>query len=57
VLPEQACCGNATWVKGSKCNASFFMETPVELLHSEHVADFAILIGFGTIKFTTINHS
>lgn len=56
VLPEQACGGDATRVKGSKCDAGFLMITPVELLHCEHVADLAVFICLGAIKFSPINH-
>lgn len=56
MFPKQACRGNATWVKGSKCYARVLVVASVELLHAKHVADFAILVGLGTIKVSTINH-
>lgn len=56
VLPEQACCSNATRVKGCKSDASFFMVAPVELLHCEHVANFAVFVCLGAIEISSINH-
>jgi len=56
VLSEQACCGDATWVKGSKCDSSFFMVSSVEFLHCKHVADFAVLVSLGAIKGSSIYH-
>ena len=56
LLPEQACRSNATWIQGSICDDSFLMEGPVEFLHSEHIAEFAVLVGLSTIEFSTINH-
>ena len=56
VLPEQASCVNATGVKESECYTSLLVEAPVELLHCEHVADFAVLVGLGTVKLSTVDH-
>lgn len=56
VLPEQASCGNAARVKGSECYPCFLVVALVELLHCEHVADFAVLVGLGTVKVSTVDH-
>lgn len=56
MLSEQASCGNAARVKGSECNAGLLVVLPVELLHGEHVADFAVLVGLGTIEASTVDH-
>ena len=56
VLPEQACGGDAAWVKRSKRDTGFLVVAPVEFLHSEHVADLAVFICLGTIEFSTVDH-
>lgn len=57
VFPKQTCCCNATGVKGGKGDSGFLVVPPVELLHGEHITNFAVFICLGTIKISSIYHS
>lgn len=56
VLPEQPRGGDAAGVQGGEGDAGFLVVTTVELLHCEHVADLAVLVGLGAVKVSPVDH-
>uniref|UniRef100_J3N3R4 Uncharacterized protein n=1 Tax=Oryza brachyantha TaxID=4533 RepID=J3N3R4_ORYBR len=56
VLAEEAGGGDAARVEGGEGHAGGLVVPPVELLHRQHVAHLAVLVGLGAVELAAVDH-